>query len=203
MGFATATRHRGGDPDEPGPEANGFLVAISGELLPTLAAGEGPLLWTHGPFVAAPDLVGVEGFVGGRGLGPGHPPEDRRSFGPCLSGQGVVGFSTTRQLTRISHQGHGLRGAVGPAGKQSRAIRCWESGKRLDAPCRADSAIKSVAPALGFNWRQQGFGAYEALLCYWDSIDTGDRALAEKAVRYNEDDCLAMWHVDQKLTGGG
>ena len=56
---------------------------------------------------------------------------------------------------------------------------------------------------MGFNWRQQGFGAYEALLCYWDSIDTGDRALAEKAVRYNEDDCLAMWHVDQKLTAGG
>ncbi len=63
-------------------------------------------------------------------------------------------------------------------------------------------SIKSVAPALGFNWRQRDFGAYDALLCYWDSIDTGDRSLAEKAVRYNEDDCLAMWHVDQKLTGG-
>ena len=64
-------------------------------------------------------------------------------------------------------------------------------------------SIKSVAPALGFNWRQQGFGAYDALLCYWDSIETGDRSLAEKAVRYNEDDCVAMWHVDQRLTGGG
>ena len=63
-------------------------------------------------------------------------------------------------------------------------------------------SIKSVAPALGFNWRQHGFGAYEALLCYWDSVDTGDRSLAEKAVRYNEDDCIAMWHVDQQLTGG-
>ena len=63
-------------------------------------------------------------------------------------------------------------------------------------------SIKSVAPALGFNWRQQGFGAFEALVCYWDSIETGDHTLAEKAVRYNEDDCLAMWHVDQKLTGG-
>ena len=74
-------------------------------------------------------------------------------------------------------------------------------GRRLPAGSRF--SIKSVAPALGFNWRQQGFGAYEALLCYWDSIDTGDRALAEKAVRYNEDNCLAMWHVDQKLAGGG
>ena len=86
VGFATATRHRGGDPDEPGPEANGFLAAISGELLPTLAAEEGPLLWTHGPFVAAPDLVGVEGFVGGCGLGSGHPPEDRRALArACLA----------------------------------------------------------------------------------------------------------------------
>ena len=78
--------------------------------------------------------------------------------------------------------------------------RCIQDAVYLPVP---RFSIKSVAPALGFNWRQQGFGAYEALLCYWDSIDTGDRALAEKAVRYNEDDRLAMWHVDQKLTGGG
>ena len=77
--------------------------------------------------------------------------------------------------------------------------RCIQDAVYLPVP---RFSIKSVAPALGFNWRQQGFGAYEALLCYWDSIETGDRALAEKAVRYNEDDCLAMWHVDQKLTGG-
>ena len=78
--------------------------------------------------------------------------------------------------------------------------RCIQDAVYLPVP---RFSIKSVAPALGFHWRQQGFGAYEALLCYWDSIDTGDRSLAEKAVRYNEDDCLAMWHVDQELTGGG
>ena len=77
--------------------------------------------------------------------------------------------------------------------------RCIQDAVYLPVP---RFSIKSVAPALGFHWRQRGFGAYEALLCYWDSIDTGDRSLAEKAVRYNEDDCLAMWHVDQKLTGG-
>ena len=77
--------------------------------------------------------------------------------------------------------------------------QCIQDAVYLPVP---SFSIKSVAPALGFNWRQQGFGAYDALLCYWDSIETGDRALAEKAVRYNEDDCLAMWHVDQKLTGG-
>lgn len=63
-------------------------------------------------------------------------------------------------------------------------------------------SIKSVAPFLGFNWRQQGFGAHEALLCYWDSVDAGDPSLAENAIRYNQDDCVAMWHVDQRLTGG-
>ena len=73
-------------------------------------------------------------------------------------------------------------------------------GRRL--PAGAAVLHQERRPGPGFNWRQQGFGAYEALLCYWDSIDTGDRSLAEKAVRYNEDDCLAMWHVDQKLTGG-
>ena len=49
-------------------------------------------------------------------------------------------------LARISHQCHGLRGAVGPAGKESCAARCGASGKRLDAPCRPDSAALRVAP---------------------------------------------------------
>lgn len=61
-------------------------------------------------------------------------------------------------------------------------------------------SIKSVAPAMGFNWRQSGFGAFESLLCYWDYLSTGDQRLADKAIRYNEDDCMAMWHVDQQLT---
>lgn len=60
-------------------------------------------------------------------------------------------------------------------------------------------SIKSVAPALGFRWRQSGFGAFESLVCYWDYLDSGDDRLAERAIRYNEDDCMAMWHVDQRL----
>ena len=49
-------------------------------------------------------------------------------------------------LARISRQGHGLRDAVGPAGKESRAARCGASGKRIDAPCRPDSTALRVAP---------------------------------------------------------
>ena len=76
--------------------------------------------------------------------------------------------------------------------------QCIQDAVYLPVP---SFALKSVAPALGFNWRQKGFGAYDAMLCYWDFLESGDRSLAEKAVRYNEDDCVAMWHVDQKLTG--
>ncbi len=49
-------------------------------------------------------------------------------------------------LARISHQGRGLRGAVGLAGKERRAARCGASGKRVDAPCRPESAALRVAP---------------------------------------------------------
>ena len=47
---------------------------------------------------------------------------------------------------RISHQGHGLRGAVRPTGKERRAARCGASGKRIDAACRPESVALRVAP---------------------------------------------------------
>lgn len=61
-------------------------------------------------------------------------------------------------------------------------------------------SIKSVAPALGFKWRQADVDAYEAMVCYWDYLDGSDNSVIRKAIIYNEDDCLAMWHVDQELT---
>ena len=51
-----------------------------------------------------------------------------------------------RQLTRNSHQCHGLRGAVRPTGQERRAARCGASGERLGAPCRPESAALRVAP---------------------------------------------------------
>lgn len=62
-------------------------------------------------------------------------------------------------------------------------------------------SLKCVAPALGFRWRQEGFGAFEAMVCYWDYLRSGDESAIAKAVAYNEDDCRAMWHVDHELTG--
>jgi predicted RecB family nuclease len=61
-------------------------------------------------------------------------------------------------------------------------------------------SIKCVAPALGFHWRQNDIGAYQSMVCYWDYLENRDLFAIDRAVIYNEDDCMAMWHVDQELT---
>ncbi|HWH78729.1 MAG TPA: TM0106 family RecB-like putative nuclease, partial [Candidatus Binatus sp.] len=60
-------------------------------------------------------------------------------------------------------------------------------------------SIKSVAPALGFHWRQKDIGAYQSMVCYWDYLENLDLFAIDRALIYNEDDCMAMWHVDQEL----
>ena len=61
-------------------------------------------------------------------------------------------------------------------------------------------SLKSVAPALGFRWRQEGFDAFESMVCYWEYLDGGNAPALAQALGYNEDDCRAMWHVDRELT---
>ncbi len=61
-------------------------------------------------------------------------------------------------------------------------------------------SIKSVAPALGFHWRQKGFGAFESMAAYWDYLTGDENNEIDKVIQYNEDDCVAMWHVDQEIT---
>jgi len=60
-------------------------------------------------------------------------------------------------------------------------------------------SIKAVAPALGFRWRQKEIGAYQSMVCYWDYLEYRDLFAIDPAITYNEDDCLAMWHIDQEL----
>jgi len=62
-------------------------------------------------------------------------------------------------------------------------------------------SIKCVAPALGFHWRQKDIGAYQSMVCYWDYLENRDLFAIDRALIYNEDDCKAMWHVDQELAG--
>ncbi|MFQ5850109.1 MAG: TM0106 family RecB-like putative nuclease [Candidatus Binatia bacterium] len=64
----------------------------------------------------------------------------------------------------------------------------------------ATFSIKCVAPALGFRWRQEGFGAFESMVCYWDYLEGKEKSSINKSILYNEDDCLAMWHIDQELS---
>ena len=62
-------------------------------------------------------------------------------------------------------------------------------------------SIKSVAPALGFNWRDEGkVDAFESMTLYWDFLKDGDKLKIKKAIDYNEDDCKAMVHTDLKLS---
>lgn len=61
-------------------------------------------------------------------------------------------------------------------------------------------SLKSVAPALGFRWRQENFDAFESMVCYWDYLDGTEGAIMDNVFLYNEDDCRAMWQVDRDLT---
>ena len=61
-------------------------------------------------------------------------------------------------------------------------------------------SIKAVAPALGFHWRQKAIGAYQSMVCYWDYLENRDLFAIDPAITYNQDDCLAMWHIDGVLS---
>ncbi len=89
------------------------------------------------------------------------------------------------------------------AGSLERLMECCvdlkkviQSGLYLPVP---NFSIKSVAPALGFRWRQTDIGAYQSMVCYWDYLENRDLFAIDKAITYNQDDCMAMWHVDQVL----
>ncbi|OQA86508.1 MAG: hypothetical protein BWY28_02333 [bacterium ADurb.Bin236] len=56
-------------------------------------------------------------------------------------------------------------------------------------------SIKSVAPALGFNWRHKDVGAMESMVLYWEYLETGDQKKVAKVIDYNEDDCIAMARI--------
>jgi len=62
-------------------------------------------------------------------------------------------------------------------------------------------SLKAAAPALGFKWRQNDCGAMDAMVYYWDWL-AGDETVLEKILAYNEDDCLAMLRIDERLSGG-
>ncbi|MCD5401951.1 ribonuclease H-like domain-containing protein [candidate division NPL-UPA2 bacterium] len=60
-------------------------------------------------------------------------------------------------------------------------------------------SIKSVAPCLGFHWRQKDVDAFESMALYWEFLKDGEEKKIQKVLDYNEDDCQAMFHVDQRI----
>lgn len=81
-----------------GTKLSDFWRRFQGELFPALSEEVGPLLGTHRRFVAVLELVGVEGFVGAPGSGPGRPLEDRRALARAFLAKAVWGLPTTRHL---------------------------------------------------------------------------------------------------------
>lgn len=60
-------------------------------------------------------------------------------------------------------------------------------------------SLKAVAPAFGFEWKQNDCNAMDAMAYYWHWLEKGDEKSIKKVLSYNEDDCLAMLEVDQYL----
>lgn len=56
-------------------------------------------------------------------------------------------------------------------------------------------ALKTVARWLGFQWRNPEANGSQSILWYDKWLETGDRALLDAIVQYNEDDCLATRHL--------
>ena len=62
-------------------------------------------------------------------------------------------------------------------------------------------SLKAAAPAFGFSWRQSECNAMDSMVYYWEWLESGDDELINKVLTYNEDDCIAMYHVDKAVGG--
>ena len=60
-------------------------------------------------------------------------------------------------------------------------------------------SLKAAAPAFGFHWRQDDCGAMDSMVYFTQWLKTGDAALLNKVLMYNEDDCKAMLFLEDKL----
>ncbi|MEK6956246.1 MAG: TM0106 family RecB-like putative nuclease, partial [Nanoarchaeota archaeon] len=65
------------------------------------------------------------------------------------------------------------------------------------------NSIKTIAPLLGFNWRQLGIKGDDSIYLYLEYLKTNDEKILDSIVRYNEDDVIATRVVKdwlEKLT---
>jgi predicted RecB family nuclease len=60
-------------------------------------------------------------------------------------------------------------------------------------------SLKSLANWLGFQWRLPGVSGDRCVCWYDDWLNTGDRSFLDLILAYNEDDCLATFHLKNWL----
>ncbi len=60
-------------------------------------------------------------------------------------------------------------------------------------------SLKHMAKWQGFSWRQDDAGGAQAVYWYAQWLKTGDRSYLDASVTYNEDDCLATYHLKRWL----
>jgi predicted RecB family nuclease len=60
--------------------------------------------------------------------------------------------------------------------------------------------LKLIARWLGFEWRNGAANGAQAICWYSEWLETGNESLLDDIVLYNEDDCLATYHVKEWLT---
>jgi predicted RecB family nuclease len=61
--------------------------------------------------------------------------------------------------------------------------------------------LKLIARWLGFEWRNSAANGAQAICWYSEWLETGNEAILNDIVLYNEDDCRATYHVKEWLTG--
>jgi predicted RecB family nuclease len=60
--------------------------------------------------------------------------------------------------------------------------------------------LKLIARGLGFEWRNSAANGAQAICWYSEWLETGNEAILNDIVLYNEDDCRATYHVKEWLT---
>jgi uncharacterized protein len=60
-------------------------------------------------------------------------------------------------------------------------------------------SLKDIAQYLGFKWQAQDAGGAESVVWYNEWLETGDKKILDKILRYNEDDVRATLYVKEWL----
>lgn len=60
-------------------------------------------------------------------------------------------------------------------------------------------SLKAIATYIGFKWRDENPSGAESIKWYFDYCQTGDKAIFDRILKYNEDDCIASMVIKEYL----